>query len=73
MNIDKHIDETLAMPEPEGLTIAQFKLWNICKTYLAVRPVLKFVRGLLFFKPKWQKVLDLLIAVLDEGCPNPML
>lgn len=70
MNIDKHIDEALAIEAPAGLSAAKLKMFNVCKAYLAVRPVLKFARGLLFFKPRWQKVIDILFVAMDEVCPN---
>ncbi len=70
MNIDKHIDDVLAIEAPAGISANQFKLWNICRTYQAVRPVLKFAKGLLFFKPKWQGVMTMLMAALDEACPT---
>lgn len=71
MNIDKHIDAVLAESAPTALvTSTDFKLWNICKYYRAVRPVLKIAKGLLFFKPKWQNVITLFMNVLDGVCPE---
>lgn len=41
---------------------------DLCVIYGTVRPVLKFARALLFFKPKWQKAIDLLTDNLDLAC-----
>lgn len=74
MNIDKHIDEVLSQGgtsfDPKTATARRF---DLCKIYTAVRPVLKFARGLLFFKPKWQSVISLLMEAMDEHCPNSNL
>jgi len=44
--------------------------FNLCNTYIKIKPVLRFARTLLFFKPKWQSLIDELIHHLDKGCPQ---
>lgn len=62
--IDKHVEH--------HLSVAEVKKLNLCAVYVGAKPVIKFVRGLLFFKPKWQQIIDLLTASLDESCnTNP--
>ncbi len=55
--IDAHIEKQ-----------AQTRGLDICGTYKTVRPILVFAKGLLFFKPKWQAILQLLIDALDKQC-----
>lgn len=45
------------------------KLPDLCAIYHAIRPILKFAHGLLFWKPKWRDALDKFVAALDEACP----
>lgn len=62
--IDQHIETHLNEQDASG----NDKLKGIAAIpalFTAVRPVLKFVRALLFFKPKWQKVLDTFIDAMD--------
>ncbi len=47
---------------------AQARGLDICATYTKVKPVLVFAKGLLFFKPNWQAVLQSLIDALDKEC-----
>ena len=61
--IDSHVETHLAE------TAAGNKMIDLCSLYQGVRPVLKFATALLFWKPKWQKVLNDFIAHLDEACP----
>jgi len=46
------------------------KLFDICKLYQKVKPVLLKVKGVLFFAPKWKAALQLLIDKLDTICPK---
>jgi hypothetical protein len=39
-----------------------------CVLYVSARPVLHWVRALLFFKPKWRTVITAVIAGLDAIC-----
>lgn len=48
---------------------AQLKAFDLCNILQKVKPVLKFVRGLLFFKHKWQLAIDDLVAAGDAACP----
>lgn len=48
---------------------AAAKLGSVCEVYQKVRPVILFAKGLLFFKPKWQAVIQQLIDSLDLICP----
>ncbi len=67
--IDQHILEHESMPEaPVHLTGAGFRLFNICKAYKKVRPVIVFAKSLLFWKPKWVVVINLFIEALDNAC-----
>lgn len=50
------------------LSVAQTKLFNICSAYTKAKPVLKLVKSILFFKPKWAAVIGLLITTMDEIC-----
>lgn len=43
---------------------------SFCVIYTGVRPVLLFVKTLLFLKPKWQALITALVAGLDATC-NP--
>jgi hypothetical protein len=43
---------------------------EFCGVYKAARPILLLIKGMLFFKPKWQVVLTGLIAGLDAVCPD---
>lgn len=61
--IDNHVDEH------EAAINANTKAINLCDLYNGVRPVLKFAVALLFWKPKWQKVLNDFLAHLDVACP----
>lgn len=70
----------LSMPQPiqfdadnretaqAQINALQMRLFNICAVYQKLRPVLKFVRGLLFFKPKWQSIINAAIESLDQSC-----
>lgn len=62
--IDAHVDDHLAKSEE----LAAQKMLNLCSIWTGVRPVVKFARALLFWKPKWQQVIDQLITSLDEAC-----
>lgn len=41
---------------------------DFCSVYTIARPILELVKNVLFFKPKWQKMLDILIKGLDGNC-----
>lgn len=66
------IDEHIEAPAPEVDTSAfnaqELKLFNVCSIYKKIRPIIKFARTLLFWKPKWQAVIDEFIAVCDGIC-----
>lgn len=70
-DIDTHIEEYEAkeVKASASLNAEQLRLFNVCNTYQKIKPIIKFIRGFLFFKPKWQKVLDEFIAVSDAACP----
>jgi hypothetical protein len=42
--------------------------FGFCIVYVSGRPVLQWVRAMLFFKPKWRAVLTAMIAGLDAMC-----
>jgi hypothetical protein len=63
--IDAHIAQTAPKFQAEG-----FAGVNLCGIYKTVRPILVFVKGLLFFKPAWQAILQSLIDALDASCSN---
>jgi len=71
--IDAHVDANADTVNSINITqdmAAELKLVNICKIYQAVRPVLKFAKGLLFFKHKWQSFIQKLLDSLDAVCPT---
>lgn len=72
----EEVDAHIAAHEGKQKTVdtskmsdAQLKAFNLCDVINKVRPILKFVRGLLFWKHKWQLVIDELLAVADQACP----
>jgi hypothetical protein len=70
--IDAHVDEHLEKLEAadnSNLSGQQLQLANLCGVLHAAKPVLKFVRGLLFWKPKWQTVIDKVTEAIDNACP----
>jgi len=52
----------------QELETTRAKLFNICKVYTTAKPVLLIAKKILFFKPKWQTVIGLLITTMDEIC-----
>lgn len=70
--VDEQIEshEAAEVVDTASFSEQQLKLFNICSAYQKVRPVIKFVRGLLFWKPKWQAVIDQFLAVTDGICPT---
>lgn len=75
MNTVEEVDQALEALEgtaerqlDANATVAQARLFNICAVYSKARPVLKFVRGLLFWKPKWQKIIEDVMTNLDASC-----
>jgi len=47
---------------------AENKLFDICTVYQKVKPAMKFITALLFWKPKWKSAIQELIKNLDEVC-----
>lgn len=68
--IDNHLESYVAAEAAAGMDANSLKLFNICGTYQKVRPIIKFVRAMLFFRPKWQAVIDEFMAVTDGICPK---
>jgi len=69
--LDKHVEEhhdTVAQVTETGPVLPGSP--EFCAVYKAARPILLLVKGMLFFKPKWQTVLTGLIAGLDAVCPD---
>jgi hypothetical protein len=64
------IDAHLAQ-QAKALGTQTFAGLDLCKTYNTVRPILVFVKALLFFRPAWQAVLQAFIDTADKMCPNP--
>ncbi len=62
--IDSHVDAHYENLTTKATTV------NLCAIYTGVRPVLKFAKALLFFKPKWQTAIQALIDNLDTACPQ---
>lgn len=54
----------------EGIFDPQALLTKICAAVTVAKPILQFVRSLLFFKPSWQKVLDIVINSANAVCPE---
>ena len=67
MSIEE-IDSHLATTAQSGTRDIGSAVNDICKTYNDVRPILVFAKGILFFKPKWQAVIQSLIAAMDNNC-----
>jgi hypothetical protein len=67
--IDDHVDNFTAAEAPAGFNEAQLKLFDICQVWQKVRPIVKFARNMLFWRPKWQDVVDQFIAAADLSCP----
>jgi hypothetical protein len=61
--IDSHVETHL------DAIATNTKAIDLCNLYHGVRPILKFAAALLFWKPKWQTVLNDFISHLDEACP----
>lgn len=58
--VDKEI-EAIEKSTSQGVTqkqAAAIDINTICNVVNKVKPILKFIRGFLFFKPKWQKIID---------------
>jgi hypothetical protein len=62
--IDAHIAQ-----QAKALNTKDFAGLDPCKIYKVARPILVFVKALLFFKPAWQAILQGLIDALDKLCP----
>lgn len=68
--IDQHLEDFAANEATEGMSANAFKLLSVCNVYQKIRPILKFAKSLLFWKPKWQIVIDEFMAVADGICPE---
>lgn len=66
--IDEHIEAPVETIDTSAFSEQQLKLFNICGVYKKIRPIIKFARTLLFWKPKWQAVIDEFIVVCDTIC-----
>ena len=66
--VDDHIENFTAAENMAAEGTAQFKLFDICQVWQKVRPIIRFARGLLFWKPKWQAIIDEAMAALDVSC-----
>lgn len=69
--IDAHLvaHESKTVKSVKTMTAEQLKAFNLCNVYYKVKPIIKFVRVFLFFRPKWQAAIDEFIAVTDQACP----
>ncbi len=67
--VDQHLENFVAAEASEGMSAQALQLFNICNVYQKAKPVLKLARALLFWKPKWQAVIDELESVADGICP----
>lgn len=64
--VERHFAESANDAPIDGTapaTVEQF-----CKVYAVARPVLVFLKGFLFLKPKWAHFVSALILVLDAEC-----
>lgn len=66
--IDEHIEAPALEVDTSAFSAQELKLFNVCSIYKKIRPIIKFARTLLFWKPKWQAVIDEFIAVCDGIC-----
>jgi hypothetical protein len=62
--IDAHL-----IRQAEALNTKDFAGLDLCKIYKTVRPILEFAKLLLFFRPKWQAVLQSFLDAADKMCP----
>lgn len=62
--VDNHLEKNTIATNEKGVA------FNLCEAYRVARPILKLARALLFWKPKWQNVLDILINTMDQECTN---
>lgn len=59
--IDAHVDAALTEHQTNPL--------DLCRTYLAARPVLQFASTLIgMFKPKWKTIITAFIDMMDKTC-----
>jgi hypothetical protein len=63
----EEIDAHLAQAKAVGTEA--FAGLDLCKIYKVARPILVFVKALLFFRPTWQTVLQAFIDAADKMCP----
>jgi len=68
MEIVEEMNNEIFNANLRELEATRAKLFNICGLYQKVKPVLKLVKTVLFFKPKLAAVIGLLITTLDEIC-----
>jgi hypothetical protein len=70
-NIDKHI---YAQAEKLGIknvaAPGNLKTLNICQIYSIARPIMLFVKSILFFSATWQGIVTAMMAALDVECPT---
>lgn len=64
--VDAHVDALFEKLEKDFESKSSV---SFCDAYRVARPVILWVKGLLFFRPKWQKVLTIFVATLDVSCP----
>lgn len=68
----QQVEAELKNAENQAISTENFRgdkltIVNIKNTWLKIRPILKFVRGILFFKPKWQKIIDTSLTAIDAA------
>lgn len=67
-DIDNHLANYPA-PRPAGtLSDYELRVFNLCGIWQKVRPIIKFAKKLLFFKPLWQAVVEEFVDICDGLC-----
>lgn len=67
--IDQHVEDNhdaVTLVTADGPAIPGTSAF--CIVYVSGRPVLQWVKAVLFFKPKWRAVVTVMIAGLDALC-----
>ncbi len=68
--IDKHIEKSQMPKGVQEAGAEKATALNLCVAYGKARPVIVFAQSLLFFKPKWQQAVSVLITAIDAACPQ---
>lgn len=68
--VDTQVNDNMPMAETAAAEPVH-SLVTLTAIWTVARPVVLFVDGLLFWKPKWQKALALLVTAMDAVAQQP--